>query len=287
MTVRELFELCFRDHWNTERYLDSGWAKEVRGYFTRHVATALGGREVLSLGPKAVRDWHRSIPQKTAANRSLEVLSRMYTYAQEEELVPLGFNPCTSIKANVERKRSRFPTEEELSRIGEELERERKVHQVKAAFCELLALTGARPTALQRARRADLVVRGDVGFLTLHGKTTAETGEEDVIVFPPKALKIALALPVRDDGLLIGVVPYKRFWERITRRAGCPGLWLRDFRRGVATVGLSAGISIDTIGELLNHRSSQTTKIYGKLFPAARVHAAESIANRVSQLMSV
>lgn len=285
MTIRELFELCFRDHWSVKQYVDSGWAKEVRGYFERFVAKPLGDREIRTLGPKVVRDWHRAIEKKTSANRALEILSRCYTYAQQEELLPVGFNPCVGVKANVERKRQRFATEEELRRIGEELQREEKVHPVKVAYCRLLALTGCRPITLMNARISQLVVHGESAILRLDGKTTSVTGEEDVVVFPPDAFRIVQELPLREDGLLIGRVEYKRFWERITRNAGCPGLWLRDFRRSFATLGLSMGIGIDPIGELLNHRSSQTTLRYAKLLPLARMRAAKTIGDEMGQLL--
>lgn len=285
MTIRELFEACFDHHWNTERYTKSGWAKEVRGYYTRHIEGPLGDRLATELGPKAVRAWHRAIDQRTSANRSLEVLSRLYTYAEEEELIPLGLNPCRHVKANTEKKRLRFATEEELRKIGEQLEAERAVYPLKVAFCELLALTGARPSSIQRARRSDIVTHGDIGLLRLDGKGTALTGDEDTVVLPAQALKIVQELPLRADGLLIGPIDYKRFWEDVTRNAGVSGLWLRDFRRSAATVGLSAGIPIGIIGELLNHRSSQTTQRYAKLLPLARVAAANSIADKMGKLL--
>lgn len=285
MTIRELFERCYTAHWNVERYLNSGWAKEVRGYYVRHIDLPLGEKDILSLGPKAVRTWHRSIPQRTSANRSLEILSRMFTFAQEEELITGDTNPCRGVKAHVERKRQRFASEQELGRIGEELQKEEKIHPVKVAFCRLLALTGARPKSLMQARVDQLATHGDTGLLRLAGKTSAASGEDEVIIFPPEALRIAQELPQREDGLLIGPVEYKRFWERITRKAGCPGLWLRDFRRAFATVGLSSGVGIDVIGKLLNHRSSQTTEIYAKLLPLARLKAANFIAGEMSSLL--
>jgi integrase len=78
---------------------------------------------------------------------------------------------------------------------------------------------------------------------------------------------------------------YQPLWEKVSAEAGCPDLWARDLRRTFATVGMSSGIKMDTISELLNHKSVQTTKLYAKLNDDARVEASSAISNKISEIV--
>lgn len=286
MTLSQVYARCYRDHWNTERFQASGWAKEVQALWTNHVLPVFGDKDVRRVRPKQVRTWHRSLQQiPTTANRCLEVLSRVFAYAEQEELIPLGFNPCRAVKAFPERKRSRYATEEELARIGSALYRLSGGQPVQAAYCIALALTGARPRSLQEVRREKLQLFGNYGILRFHGKATSDSGREEEIVLTGEALELVGKLPHRDDGLLFGPVVYRRFWERVLREAGCKDLWLRDLRRTYASVGFSAGVPIGPIGELLNHSSTETTKGYAKLMSVARRDAAVLITDRIAGIL--
>lgn len=286
MTIREIYERCRAEYWSLERFQKSGWASVVHSLWENVLQPVFGDLEAADVGPKFIKAWHRTLTDTpTQANRALEVLSRLYRFGAEEELIP-AVNPCRLVKGFPERKRSRVPSEDELRRLGKELEKEGAVNRRQVAFCYLLAETGARPRSIARARRDQLAVLADgTGLLVFEGKTTRATGDDESVVIPARLVRMVQALPVRDDDLLLGPVEYKRFWARITRNAGISGLWLRDFRRAFASVGLSAGVGIDPIGELLNHRSSQTTKGYARLLPAARLTAARTISSRMFQLM--
>ncbi len=286
MTVSELYQKCHDNYWSTERFEKSGWAREVRGLWSRHLAATFGHLETAAVGPKMIKAWHTSmVDTPTTANRALEVLSRIYRYGEEEELIPLG-NPCKLVRAYTERKRSRVASEDELRLIGKELQKQKPVHYRKVLFCYLLAETGARPRSIARARRDELTLQRDgTGILRFQGKGSAESGENETVIIPARLVKALQALPVREDGCLIGVVHYRVWWDRITRDAGITGLWIRDFRRAFASVGLSDGIGIDQIGELLNHKTSQTTKTYAKLLPTARLSTAHTIASRMFHLL--
>lgn len=286
MNLSQAYKLCYRDHWAQPRYINSGHAKEVTKLWEGHILPDLGDKTLTKLGPKAIHAWHRSMQQTpTTANRCLEVLSRVFAYAEQEELLPLGGNPCRAVKAFPERKRSRYATEEELARIGQVLYRLSEGQPVQAAYCIALALTGARPRSLQEVRREKLQLFGNYGILRFHGKATSDSGREEEIVLTGEALELVGKLPLRDDGLLFGPVVYRRFWERVLREAGCKDLWLRDLRRTYASVGFSAGVPIGPIGELLNHSSTETTKGYARLMSVARRDAAVLITDRIAGIL--
>jgi integrase len=289
MTLNELYQKCLDDHWSEKRFVESGWKKEVERNWSRHIAKVFGDMNPVNVNATVVRVWHRGLKgTPTAANRSLEILSRVFNYGIENGTLPAGSNPCPHVKAYVEAQRTRFATEEEIGRIGAALEERKKSQPFTVAFCWTLMLTGARPRSLMRARRDELTVHGDYGVLRFAGKATHTTGEEESVVVPPQALRLLTALPHRPDGLIFGKIVYRRFWANITQTAGCSGLWLRDIRRTFATMGLSIGaLDRDRMKEVLNHRSVVTTERYAKILPKAKIEAAHLTAAKMAQLGGV
>lgn len=287
MLVAELYETTKRTHWNQARYKTSGWAKEVDGYWRRHLEPTFGHLPCNKVTAGRIHRWRDSMMgTPTTANRCIEVLSKVFAFGIEREIIDSD-NPCLKVRALPEKKRRRYATEEELARLGRLIDEQVKTHPSQTAFVVLLALTGMRPKALQRVSNGALkrTTAGE-GYLVFSGKETEATGEQELVVVPPKAMEVLAQLPVRRDGLLIGPVRYRSFWDCLRRDAGCSDLWLRDLRRTFATVGLSAGVGIDAIGELLNHRDASTTKRYAHLLGTARFESATRIGNRMSDLLA-
>lgn len=288
-TVDELFEATWKSHWSQKRYLVSGWANIARLNYENHIKKTFGKMRISEVGPPRIREWLRSkedIP--TTANRSLEVLSKLFTFAMEQEW--LTSNPCRLVKAYPEKKRNRYATPQEIQTIGQLLSREYETDPRGVLFILLLAYTGARPRSLERAQRSELVCGEEngesFGVLTFDGKTTADSGEKEVIIFPTQALELLDRLPHPSDGSLIGCKFPTLLWNKVRQEAGCTDLWARDLRRTFATIGLSSGVGAGVMGELQNHKSAQTRQIYQKLLPHSRVQAATTVANKIEELMN-
>lgn len=287
MKCANAFNAAWAGHWSKPRFQKSGWAREVSRLWETYLAPSFGDRDLKAIGPKAVREWHASLEAvPVTANRALEVLSRVFSYAMAEELIPMGENPCKFVKAYPEKRRTRYASDDELARIGAQLKAHETTHPVEVAFCHLAALTGARPRSLMEARWDQLTVADGVGLLRFAGKSSHRTGEDETLVIPGPALKLLQALPRRPDGRILGRVAYRPFWANLQRKAGVSGLWLRDLRRTFATIGITQGVAMETVGELLNHRNFETTKRYAKVIPATQVKAASQIAARVEGLLS-
>lgn len=289
-SVQDVFEMAWAEHWSKDRFQESGWAREARRNFENHIRPAFGNLKLSELTPKLVREWHSRFESTPyAGNRSLEILSKILRFAEEKELKAAGSNPCSLVKSHPERKRKRFATEDEVRAVGRILVRESETDPAGAAFLFLLMFTGSRPRAIERARWEDVafIEAGEqtFGVLTFSGKTTEETGEDETVIIPPQVMEILSKLPRSQDGTLTGIKMPRALWERVRKEAGCTDLWARDWRRTFATVGLSHGVGSGTIGELLNHRSAETTKIYAKLAPTARVEAVSIIAGKMARLL--
>ncbi len=288
LTIQELFSSALETYWSSERFKLSGHAKDVAGCYRRNIEPIFGLKKARKITKNDVREWHRSLAKTPfAANRSLEVLSTLFNKAIEGDIFD-GANPCQFVKPFTERKRKRYATELEIQKIGRFLldKRTQTDSPIGAVFLLTLLFTGARPRSLERARYSDLE-KSDAGFgsLRFDGKSTHKTGEEEVVIFPPFIMDLLKELPARKDGLIFGIKLPKGLWKKVQEEVGCLDLWARDLRRTFATVGMSSGVKIDTISELLNHQSTQTTKIYAKLYNAERVLAVSDIADKMSALI--
>lgn len=289
-TVQELFELTWEAHWAKDRFSESGWAREVRRNYDNHIAPTFRHNKLSDVTAKRVREWHAGFSSSPiAGNRSLEVLSKMFNFAEEQELRPQNTNPCSLVAAFKEKKRKRFATLQEIEAVGRILAREALISPRAVAFLYLLIYSGSRPRAIERATWQQLErteINGQpFGVLTFHGKSSEETGEDETVVLPPPAMRIIDQLS-KDSNTITGVKMPRALWAKVREEAGCPDLWARDWRRTFATVGMSGGLGMDTISEVLNHRSTQTTKVYARLMQDARIRVTAAIAERMESLLS-
>ncbi|WP_374029753.1 integrase arm-type DNA-binding domain-containing protein [Bdellovibrio bacteriovorus] len=289
-TVQELFDIVHEKYWGQQRYIDSGRRKEAKWAYDRYFKKRFGHLKVSMIKRKQIREWHednQDIPY--AANRALEFLSTMFTYAQKYELVDGLENPCKLVDHYKEKKRTRYATPEELKKIAAILDQQPDRRRAAVAFIYTMMYAGPRPKFIEDAKWSDLTmapIRGDIyGILVLSGKSSADSGEDEVVILPPQAMTHILQLP-RNRPTIFGIEMPRRLWKEVREKAGCEDLRLRDLRRTYASVGVSNGVELDVIGELLNHRSVQTTKIYGKLMDLKRIEAAKKVADAVEGIVA-
>lgn len=279
-TLTDLWTRCEMDVYNGGR----AWDKEAKRLFTLSVPTRLKTQRVRDIGYSDVKALHTSMAKTPSqANRVVAVLSRMFTEAERLEWRDQHSNPCSNVQRYPEMKRKRYAKPSELAAIGPLLEAEAEKNPAGVAFLYLLAFSGARPSEIARATWAQLErVDNGCGVLRIdHGKT----GQRDVFL-PPQAMAVIDKLP-KSTPTITGLADTpKKLWRRIRANVGCTDLWARDLRRTFATAGLSSGVSIGQLGELLGHASAQTTKIYAKLAEDPALRAAEAIAGRMEKMLN-
>ena len=280
-TIDELFEKVWKKHWDAPRYHESGHAREVRRNYENRIRSEFGHKRVSKVKRNDIRKWHERMGERpVSANRCLEVLSGMYKHAIDCEWFE-GINPCVSIRAYTERKRKRYANEIEIRKLGDILTRSQRAYPLEVAFIYTLLFTGARPRSIERAKWADF----KEGVLTFSGKSTHETGEKESVLFPKNILDILNSLPKREDGLIFGISLPSYLWRKWRKEAGCEDLWARDLRRTFATIGMSNGVDMPVVSELLNHHSVQTTKLYAKLNDTRRNQAVDTIADKLTDIL--
>ena len=146
ITVRELADRFDKEHIAIR--LKPSTAKGYRRMLERVIIPALGRHRVTEVTRADVAKVHhdlRHIPYD--ANRSLEIISKMFNLAEMWGLRPDGSNPRKHIKKYPEEKRERFLSPAELRRVGEvlrEMEEEGVELPFSIAAIRLLMLTGCR-----------------------------------------------------------------------------------------------------------------------------------------------
>lgn len=292
MTVNELFALTWEKYWDTPRFKESTWAAQVEWLYTKHLKNTFGKLKLSEVTVGTVKKWHSAYENASpySANRALNVLSRMFRFSEEEELRPINSNPCLRVKAHTEKQRGRYATEEETKKIAERLDHYAPEYPHAVAFIYLLIFTGSRPLAIQKAQWTQLTefeLNGkEYGVLTFQGKTTSKTGEDEKVILPPQAMKVLKMLPRIPGKTIVGIKMPRFLWRIIRKEVGCEDLWIRDWRRTFSTTGLTEGVTIETIGGLLNHKSAETTKIYAKVVSEKKLEAVSAIADKLERVMA-
>lgn len=288
MTVYELMAKVLREYWNTERYRNSGQFKQVI-WSVKKDFSKIGHLKLSELSTLAVTNWHKSFKDKPSlGNHALSYLKTAINWAIKNDITAIK-NPCSGVKKYPSHARSRYATPEEIKKIGSFLEQEFETNPLAAIYLYLILTTGTRPQAVERLKWENLIIRHnlkgeEVGVISFFGKSSARTGEKEMIIVPPKTLAMIKRLPRTSEYIVPRKKPY-RLWWKIQEKFNCPDLWARDLRRTYATVGLSSGVALSQVGELLNHKCWETTKVYAKLMDEQRINSAMQIADKIEDII--
>ena len=256
----------------------------------RHVLPRLGGRRVADILRADVIALHQAMRGTPyAANRTLGILSAMFTAAELWGLRPEGSNPCRYVKRFREAKRERFLSDEEYRRLGaalREAERNGAVADSAIAAIRLLMLTGCRLSEIMSLRWEYVAL--EVGELRL---PDSKTGAKVVHLGEP-AVQVLRGIARMEDNpwVITGRRPGSRLsslqfpWGRIRKRVGLDDVRLHDLRHSFASGGLVVGEGLPMIGKLLGHSQVQTTARYAHLADDPVKAAADRIAGRIARV---
>ena len=257
--------------------------EQYAGIVRSVIVPALGDRTVESIGSADVADLHRKLhatPQR--ANHTLWIFSRMLSLAQTWETVPLGPNPCRSVRPYRLKPRERFLDRDELRRLGRALrdvEADGSVGAGAIAAIRLLSLTGCRRTEILSLLWDD--VDRTAGVLRLRD---SKTGPRTVPLTAPALAVLDGIEPVPDSPFVFtgprtgrAVARIDGAWHTVRRRAGLEDVRMHDLRHSFASRALSLGESLTAIGHLLGHRKVATTARYAHLVRDAEKAAASRV----------
>lgn len=253
---------------------------EDRRMIERYIRPKFGARAVKDIVGGDIEKLHRALANTPyQANRVLALLSRMFNLAAKWAM-RVDDNPCKHVLRFDETARTRYLQPDEAARVAAALNARESNQPEAVAFVYLLILSGARPEELSRARWEWLERAGDAGVLRL---PDSKTGARPVYL-PAQVMRVIDRLPRRAETILRIKSP-TRLWNSVRVEANVPDVRLYDLRHTFASAALEAGFTLDQIGELLGHRSTQTTKRYAHLMEGKAHEAAAGAAAILEQRM--
>jgi len=274
-----------------EEYVPTHCKPSTQGEYRRSVTLfidpVIGEMRIAEVERKDIAKLHFDLRDKPyQANRTLGVLSKMFSLAEIWGLRPDGSNPCRHVKRYKENKRERFLSPEETERLGEVLREAESEMPSAVAALRLLLLTGCRLSEIQFLRWEH--VKDDCIELP-----DAKTGGR-VVPLGPEARAVLADLP-REEGntwVIRGKLPgthltdLQRPWRRIRARAGLEDVRIHDLRHSYASRALALGESLTMIGKLLGYTQVQTTARYAHLARDSIQNAAARITGSIGGNLS-
>jgi len=264
-----------QDVWLFNRYL-GGIASRRLGDFPQSSVKA-----VHSLAGKS---------SKTSANRSIQLLRRLYNYAGKHHEYQ-GLNPTRNVEMFRENSRERLLSDAELPRFLAAAEAEGQPWQ---DFFKLCLFTGARRSNLQAMKWKDIDMKAATWRIS--GDET-KNGTDTTLPLAAPALEIlerrkteqagaesdrirtsAYVFPaLRDKGDTLHLSQPARPFSRICKAAKIAGATVHDLRRTAGAWMAASGASLPMIGKALGHSDLRATAIYARL-DLAPVRAAMEVA---------
>lgn len=267
-------------------------------YWRVHLLPGLGAStKVAAVRFEDVARWHAGHRQPITANRALRTLSVAMKLAEQWGWRPRNSNPARGVKAHPENKRRRYLSADELTRLRAALQQWEEAGPLAirwrfAQLVRLLLLTGARLREVMCAewswvdwQRSVLLVPAERGKT---GAAEVQLSERAVAILRD-LLEAEAAMGGRCPAVIAGdgrqgpLVGYRRMWQALCRDAEIEGLRVHDLRHSFASYALSGGQTLGVVGQLLGHRSTQTTSRYAHLI----TETAQAAVARVSDDLGV
>jgi integrase len=276
-----------------DEYVDVHLKPRTRGEYRRSVELFIvpkfGSWRVADLSRAEVVEFHgsfRHIPYQ--ANRTLGVLSKMFSLADLWGIREDGVNPCRGVKRYREERRERFLTRNEYARLGNSLDEAAEDMPEAARAIRLLALTGCRLREIQTLQWAHVWL--DEAELRLpDSKTGAKTVQlgtaaVDVLKATPRLPDNPYVITGRKAGEYL--TDLQKPWRRIRKAAGLDGVRLHDLRHSFASDALEMGADLTMIGRMLCHSDIKTTSRYAHLKRENVKRSTDQVAQRISSALT-
>ena len=218
--------------------------------------------------------WHMRMREEhpTQANCALSVLSAMMKLAARWGYITV--TPVHGITWAKSNPRGRYLQPEEILRLKAALDHESVSDR---AFILVLLYTGARPGEIASAQWEHLTSPSTLELPDT--KTGART------IYLSEAAQAALDTLPGLFGPIFPGVNSTALWKRIRRRAKLDGVRLYDLRHSFASAGISAGLTLEAISQLLGHRQPGTTRRYAHLMREAGTTSASKVGAAIEAML--
>lgn len=272
MTFGNLFDQYYKNHsvphkktydedkQKFDKYLSSN--KDGINLASRQLS-AITKAEIAQLFAKISKE------HKVTANRVLALVSSVFGKAIEWGIWH-QINPCHGMRKHSENSRDRFLQPDELPKFFEQVLA--YPNATVRDYILISLLTGARRSNVLAMTWAEVnLERGEWRI------SETKNGTPQSVPLVPDAIEI---LKARKRSLACADSPFvfpgsgesrhlvepKKAWKIILDKAGIADLRLHDLRRTMGSWQAGTGANLSVIGRSLNHKSTQTTAIYARLW---------------------
>lgn len=224
-----------------------------------------------------------------AANRALAIISHIFNWAMQMELIEQRLNPCQYIRKYKEERRERYLSNDEMKRLSKAIhiiEVAKVTLPVVTKAIKLLIFTGCRRNEILTLTWAEV----DFEHKVLKLKDS-KTGKK-LVPISDIAMEIIKTIPrLPNNPYVISnkegtghITCIKKTWEHIRQLAELPDLRLHDLRHNFASVGVCDNMSLAVIGKLLGHSQTATTERYAHLQSDPLRQAANQISIQIDNI---
>jgi integrase len=280
-------------------------------YFRNHVSPALGRKQAAALSYSDIAKLHRAIGTAGAevtANRVVALIGALYNWAGKAGEVPRGTNPARDVTRFREQARTRYLSEDEITRLGEALARgesegfpleidpdkptskhapkngRARISPYAAGAIRLLLLTGCRLSEVLTLRWDDVDLEHALLMLP-----DSKTGARPVWLNAGALAVLEDLSKIRlGDYVIAGDQPdaprsdLNRPWRQIIKHAGIEGVTLHTLRHTHASIGVGAGLGLPLVGALLGHKVAATTARYAHIDSTPARRASETVGATIA-----
>ena len=249
-----------------------------RNYYRNHILPWFKGRPIADISAHDVRRWFASLHNTpVAADRSAPILSVILRQAEVYGYRPEGTNPCAGIRRYRRQGRQRFMSTAEIRRLGEVLARHEAEHPKAIAVIRLLLLTGCRKGEIVTLKWS--YYREGKLFLpdSKTGPRTVWLSSAARAVLDGLPRKSAWIFPSTRTKRSMTTMTVDQLWYRVRVEAGLNEVRIHDLRHTYASIAMTQGETVLTIGRLLGHRDPETTLKYMHLSDAMVRQATDTV----------
>lgn len=249
--------------------------QEYRKQGARWIRPDIGERRVADIRRLDIEKLVDGIEAPVARNRVLALLSRLFSWFEQQEYRELDTNPCRRIERTKETPRERILTPAELAGLNEALGEQSNPAAVAAI--RVAAMTGLRISEVLAMQWEHLDFESGRVVLP-HTKTGRRIHD-----LPAAVLALIDGLPRINGNPYVftmwreAAVTYKTVrgvFSRASEQAGLMDVRLHDLRRTALTTAAMAGFPALMVKELAGHKTLQMASRYVQLAGSDPVKSA-------------
>ena len=256
---------------------------DYRHNLKAYILPALGSRRIASISHKDVQELHQKMKNTpTQANRTISVLSKIFSMCVKWGYRDGTVNPCTQIERYKEKSRNRFLDKEELARLWNSLDKigeSREISIYAVSAFKLLILTGCRLGEI-RTMKWSFLKGNRIEF------PDTKTGYKRIPLNKGAMIVLSETQQMPNNEYVIcgsiegqPIINLQKSWRRVRSKAGLEDIRIHDLRHTFASHAVMGGTPLATVSKLLGHSQIATTMRYAHLADEELLDATEIVGS--------